>query len=288
MLVTLFWGVNWPIMKSAVGAYPAMAFRALSMSVGLPCLWVGLRLMDVSLYVPRRHWRELLILAFTNMVVWHVCLMWALPSLSSGRAAVIGYTMPVFSAMWGALLYRQRLSVAQLLGVASSAAGVFFLLWHEFSRFSGSPVAVFMLLCGTAVWALGTQQLRRSSMDVPVLAIGFWMTCITTVVVLLYVFICDGLPIILPSLSVWTAVVYNALIIFGFCHVAWFSLARVLPPVAASVSISLIPVLGLLSGSLWLSEELHWQDGVAVLLIMLSIGIALWPSRLVASSLSQR
>lgn len=221
------------------------------------------------------------------MVVWHVCLMWALPSLSSGRAAIIGYTMPVFSAMWGALLYRQRLSVAQLLGVASSAAGVFFLLWHEFSRFSGSPVAVFMLLCGTAVWALGTQQLRRSSMDVPVLAIGFWMTCITTVVVLLYVFICDGLPIILPSSSVWTAVVYNALIIFGFCHVAWFSLARVLPPVAASVSISLIPVLGLLSGSLWLSEELHWQDGVAVLLIMLSIGVALWPSRLVASSLSQ-
>lgn len=287
MLVTLFWGGNWPIMKSAVGAYPPMAFRALSMLLGLPCLWVGLRLMGVSLYVPRRHWPELLILAFTNMVVWHVCLMWALPSLSSGRAAIIGYTMPVFSAMWGALLYRQRLSVAQLLGVASSAAGVFFLLWHEFSRFSGSPVAVFMLLCGTAVWALGTQQLRRSSMDVPVLAIGFWMTCITTVVVLLYVFICDGLPIILPSSSVWTAVVYNALIIFGFCHVAWFSLARVLPPVAASVSISLIPVLGLLSGSLWLSEELHWQDGVAVLLIMLSIGVALWPSRLVASSLSQ-
>lgn len=288
MLVTLFWGGNWPIMKSAVGAYPPMAFRALSMLLGLPCLWVGLRLMGVSLYVPRRHWPELLILAFTNMVVWHVCLMWALPSLSSGRAAIIGYTMPVFSAMWGALLYRQRLSVAQLFGVACATAGVFFLLWHEFSRLSGSPVAVFMLLGGTAVWALGTQQLRRSSMDVPVLAIGFWMTCITTVVVLLYVFICDGLPIILPSSSVWTAVVYNALIIFGFCHVAWFSLARVLPPVAASVSISLIPVLGLLSGSLWLSEELHWQDGVAVLLIMLSIGIALWPSRLVASSLSQR
>ena len=28
VFVTLFWGVNWPIMKSAVSAYPAMAFRA--------------------------------------------------------------------------------------------------------------------------------------------------------------------------------------------------------------------------------------------------------------------
>ena len=103
VLVTLFWGVNWPIMKSAVSAYPAMAFRAWSMLLGLPCLWVGLKLLRVPLHLPRRHWGELLLLAVTNMVVWHLCLMWALPGLSSGRAAIIGYTMPVFSALWGVL-----------------------------------------------------------------------------------------------------------------------------------------------------------------------------------------
>ena len=279
VLVTLFWGVNWPIMKSAVGAYPAMAFRAWSMLLGLPGLWLGLKLLRVPLRIPRSHWGELLLLAVTNMVVWHLCLMWALPSLSSGRAAIIGYTMPVFSALWGVLLYRQRLSVPQLLGVGSAAAGVFLLLWHELSRLSGAPLAVLTLLGGTAVWALGTQQLRRSAMEVPVLAIGFWMTVITTVVVMLYVVIGDGLPADWPSTAVLTAVAYNALLIFGFCHVAWFALARVLPPVAASVSISLIPVLGLFSGALWLNEVLHWQDGAAVILIMLAIGIALWPNR---------
>lgn len=279
VLVTLFWGVNWPIMKSAVSAYPAMAFRAWSMLLGLPCLWVGLKLLRVPLHVPRRHWGELLLLAVTNMVIWHLCLMLALPSLSSGRAAIIGYTMPVFSALWGVLLYRQRLSVPQLMGVGSATAGVFLLLWHEFSRLSGAPLAVLTLLGGTAVWALGTQQLRRSAMEVPVLAIGFWMTVITTVVVLLCVFVGAGLPSMLPSTGVWAAVAYNALLIFGFCHVAWFALARVLPPVAASVSISLIPVLGLLSGALWLNELLHWQDGAAVILIMLAMGIALRPVR---------
>lgn len=49
-----------------------------------------------------------------------------------------------------------------LLGVGSATAGVLLLLWHEFSRLSGSLVAVFTLLGGTAVWALGTQQLRLS------------------------------------------------------------------------------------------------------------------------------
>ena len=278
VFVTLFWGVNWPIMKSAVGAYPAMAFRAWSMVLGLPCLWVGLKLLRVPLQVPRRYWGELLLLATTNMVAWHLCLMWALPGLSSGRAAIIGYTMPVFSALWGMLLYRQRLSRPQWVGVGSATAGVVLLLWHEFSRLSGVPLAGLTLLAGTAVWALGTQQLRRSAMDVPVLAIGFWMTAITTVSVLLYVGSTDGLPANQPSPRVWAAIAYNALLIFGFCHVAWFALARALPPVAASVSISLIPVLGLLSGALWLNEALHWQDGAAVLLIMLAIGVALHPA----------
>jgi drug/metabolite transporter (DMT)-like permease len=283
VFVTLFWGVNWPIMKSAVSAYPAMAFRAWSMVLGLPCLWLGLKLLRVPLQVPRRYWAELLLLATTNMVAWHLCLMWALPGLSSGRAAIIGYTMPVFSALWGMLLYRQRLSRPQWVGVGSATAGVVLLLWHEFSRLSGVPLAGLTLLAGTAVWALGTQQLRRSAMDVPVLAIGFWMTAITTAVVLVYLGIADGLPASRPSPSVWVAVAYNALLIFGFCHVAWFSLARALPPVASSVSISLIPVLGLLSGALWLNETLHWQDGVAVLLIMLAIGVALYPGESDAS-----
>ena len=172
VFVTLFWGVNWPIMKSAVGAYPAMAFRAWSMVLGLPCLWVGLKLLRVPLQVPRRYWGELLLLATTNMVAWHLCLMWALPGLSSGRAAIIGYTMPVFSALWGMLLYRQRLSRPQWVGVGSATAGVVLLLWHEFSRLSGVPLAGLTLLAGTAVWALGTQQLRRSTMDVPVLILG--------------------------------------------------------------------------------------------------------------------
>jgi drug/metabolite transporter (DMT)-like permease len=65
--------------------------------------------------------------------------------------------------------------------------------------------------------------------------------------------------------------------------VAWFALARVLPPVAASVSISLIPVLGLLSGALSLNEALHWQDGAPVLLNMLAIRVAFYPDKTVST-----
>ena len=37
----------------------------------------------------------------------------ALQSLSSGRAAILGYTMPIFAALWGLALYGQRLGPRQ-------------------------------------------------------------------------------------------------------------------------------------------------------------------------------
>jgi drug/metabolite transporter (DMT)-like permease len=65
--------------------------------------------------------------------------------------------------------------------------------------------------------------------------------------------------------------------IFGFAHAMWFSLARTLPPVASSLSVMLIPVIGVFSGAYWLGEVLHWQDWAAVALMVLAIASVLMP-----------
>ena len=74
------------------------------------------------------------------------------------------------------------------------------------------------------------------------------------------------------------------MLIFGFAQPAWFMLARTLPPVASSVSVMLIPVIGLLSGACWLGEALHWQDFVAIVAIVAAIAAVLLPGRRRASA----
>lgn len=276
--LTLFWGLNWPVMKMAVSGYPPLSFRALSMLLGLPCLALGLRWFKVPFAVPRQHWAEIAGLALTNMVAWHVLLMLALPSLSSGRAAILGYTMPVFSALWGWWRHGDRLAWRQLGGVVAAGVAVLLLLWHELGHLGGAPLAAVWLVLASAIWAVGTQQLRRTSMAVPTLTIAFWMTAFTTGVVCLLSAVFERPQWQLPSEPVGWAIAYNAVLIFGFCHAAWFSLARSLPPVASSVSICLIPVLGLASGAFWLREVLHWQDAAAVALIVLAIVAVLRPA----------
>ena len=82
-----------------------------------------------------------------------------------------------------------------------------------------------------------------------------------------------------PDRVAWAAIAYNAVLIFGFAQPIWLVLARALPPVASTLSVMLIPVLGTLSGAWWLSEQLHWQDGAAIVLMLVAIGSVLLPAR---------
>ena len=75
---------------------------------------------------------------------------------------------------------------------------------------------------------------------------------------------------------------YNALLIFGFEHEIRLVLARGLPPVASTMSVMLIPVLGTLSGAWWLNEQLRWQDGAAIVLMLVAIAAVMWSARAAA------
>ncbi len=277
--LTLVWGLNWPIMKFGVTQFPPLSFRALSMWIGLPVLWLAVRALGQPLRIARRDWPELAKLTITNMIVWHVLAILSVQALSSGRAAILGYTMPVFSALWGMALFGQRLAARQLAGVAAAAIGVALLLWHELGRMSGKPWAAGGMLLSAAVWALGTQQLRRTRMEAPTLAIVFWMTTLTTLVMTVLAAALEHERWHAPTPGVWAAIVFNAVLIFGFAQPVWLYLARALPPVASTLSVMLIPVLGTLSGAWWLNEQLHWQDFAAIVLMLAAIASVLLPSR---------
>ena len=277
--LTLVWGFNWPIMKLGVTGFPPLTFRSLSMWIGLPLLALALKALKVPFVIARSDWRELFTLAFFNMFCWHVLVILALPMLSSGRAAILGYTMPIFSAICGVLWFKAPLRARAWLGVVAAGVGVLLLLWNELTHFAGQPVAVLMVLVAAATWAYGTQRLRHTQMPVPTLTIAFWMTTFTTLLmtVLATVFEQDQWQV--PAPETRYAILYNAVGVFAFAQAAWLTLARGLPPIASTLSVMLIPVLGVFSGAVWLNEVLHWQDWAAVVLMVVAIASVLWPAR---------
>jgi drug/metabolite transporter (DMT)-like permease len=277
--LTVVWGLNWPVMKVGVTGFAPLAFRSLSMWLGLPVLALVLRVQRVPFAIARKDWRELGVLSVTNMIVWHMLAILAVQALSSGRAAILGYTMPIFSALWGVAMFGERLRPRHVAGVVAAGVGVSLLLWHEFASIAGRPLAALAMLVAAAVWALGTQQMRRTRIAAPTLAIVFWMTLASTLVMTLATVLFERARWQLPSAPTTLAIAYNAVLIFGLAQAVWLILARNLPPIASSMSVMLIPVLGTVSGAWWLGEALHWQDGAAIVLVLVAIASVMWPTR---------
>ena len=142
------------------------------------------------------------------------------------------------------------------------------------------PLAALGMLVAAAVWALGTQQMRRTRIAAPTLAIVFWMTVATAVPMTALTALFEHDRWGLPDAPTWSAIAYNAVLIFGIAQPIWLVLARNLPPVASSMSVMMIPVLGTIAGAWWLGERLHWQDGAAIALVLVAIASVMWPARM--------
>ncbi len=280
VLLTVSWGVNWPVMKIGVRDFAPLTFRTLSMLGGIVVLGMLIRRRGLSFAVAPEHRREMMVLAFTNMTVWFVLSIYGVRLLSSGRAAILGYTLPIWTMLWGIALYGERPSARVWLGVGAAAAGVLLLLSSEFATLTGRPLGTVLMLVSALVWGYGTHRMRRRTLPQPVVVITFWSLVQSAIV-------CSAVSFALerdlwtraPNAPEWGAIAYNAIVIFGFAQVMWFRLTTILTPVTSALSVMMIPVIGLFSGMAILGESPAWQDYVALACILVAIATALLPAR---------
>jgi drug/metabolite transporter (DMT)-like permease len=276
VLLTLCWGFNWPIMKIGVTNYPPLTFRILGMIGALPVLWLVARVQQAPLRIPPGQFWTLVKLATPNVLLWNLFMIMGVSLLSSGRSAIIGYTMPVWAVVFNLALYREHPNRLAWGGIVCALAGTLLLLSSEFGTLSGQPLGSVLMLCGAAAWGYGTVRLRKSQVPLPAIALTFWMVVLASSVLTICAIVFEHAAWRLPNLWQWGAIAYNAFLVFGFAFVVWFRLARTLPPVASSLSIMMIPVVGVFSGAWILGETPHWQDYCAMLLILVSLATVLY------------
>jgi len=278
-LLTLAWGLNWPVMKFGLISFPPMLFRALVLGGGVGVLWVWMRAQQIPLAVPSAQWLTILWLAVPNVIIWQVLSALALQLLPSGRAAILGYTMPVWAVVVSVAFYGERPLPRHWLGVAAALIGALLLLASEFTQLAGRPPGTLMMLVAAATWGLGTVLLRRQVIDVATVTLGFWMLASAVPVVVVATLVFERALWRAPSALQWGSILYNAFVAVAFCHIVWFRLARLLPPAASGLSVMMVPVLGVFSSMVLLGERPHWQDYAALVLILAALATVVLPPR---------
>jgi len=277
--LTLFWGINWPIMKYAVLDYAPLTFRSLSMVIGILAIGLYIILRKESFFVPYSERKRVWHLAIGNMLVWHLFAIYAIKFLSSGRAAIIGYTMPVWAMLVSIIFFKGTFTWRGGIGVFLAFCATLLLSFEELNAFLGQPLGLILMLVAAMGWGVGTVMMNHLKVSISNAALTFWMMVITCQFLIIGAVLLESDQWRWPTLGEWGSILFNAFIVFGFCHIVWFRIARKLPPVASSLSIMLIPVIGVFSGSWALGERIGIYDVGALLLILLSMAAVLLPQR---------
>ncbi len=158
-LVYVFWGSTAPAMKIAVETIPAFAMVSIRFAIAGSILWFWCRYRNVAL--PRaREWGGAALTGVILLVLGNAVFAWVVHFIPSGIGALLFALAPLWMAMLGFGLYRERLAPLGVIGLALGLAGMLYL----YSPSGGQNLPLVPALVGvftSLAWALGSMLQRR-------------------------------------------------------------------------------------------------------------------------------
>jgi len=278
--LTLAWGFNWTAMKTALSEVPPWTFRSLCLGLGAAVLFSALRAGGQRLVLPTGQWGRLWLLAILNITSWNMLVAFGVGMIESGRAAILAYTMPVWAVPLSVWLLGERITGAKLLGLVLGLGGLTLLLVESFAGIGRAPLGALLIVGAAVSWALGTVLQKRFPVKMPAGLYTAWIMLL------------GGVPIFIGALlfedwralkdvgpKPWLGTAYNVFVAFAFAHWAWIKIATSVPVSVFSISMLIIPVVGVASGILFLGERPAWTEYAALGLVLAALLTVLRPGR---------
>jgi drug/metabolite transporter (DMT)-like permease len=267
--IYVVWGTTYLAIRYAVETIPPLV------SAGIRHTTAGLILLGVAWsrgFRPRReHWVAGVALGALFFLVGHGTLHWAEQYVSSGLAALLVASEPLWILLLGAAMKQQKINWQNGLGLLLGLAGVTVLTAREFVTRSSLTVGVIAILLGVVSWAIGVCVSPR--LKLPRDAMGrAAMPLVCGAGMLL---VAAGVSGEVSSVH-WSAVSTRSLlglaylVVFGsvvtFTAYTWL-LQHCSPTLVATHSF-VNPLVAVLAGWLWASEPLTVRIAVATTVIL--------------------
>lgn len=278
--ISLSWGLNWTANKMALQEMSPWTHRAYSCAFGGAGLFLLCRLGGHPWRVPRRDWRMLAITAFLNVSVWQIGLAYAVLMMKAGQAAVLAFTMPLWTVAFSVLILKERLGPRRIWALAMGMAGLAFLVIEGMSEGGAAePAGIALIVLSAMSWAYGTILVKGYRWSIPAMTLAAWQLVIGGVPALAISVFYAGLDISGASAEAIWALIFTIVIAFTLTYYLWFTAIEIFPASLASIGTLLIPVVGLVGGWLVLNEAITPFDAIAAALIIGGVALAMSEAR---------
>jgi drug/metabolite transporter (DMT)-like permease len=279
LVLAAVWGGSFLFMRIAVpqlGPAPLMELRVGLAALALVAVvsWRG------GFRVIVRHWKPILLVGAFNAALPFLLYGYAAQSLGAGFLSVSNAVTPMWGAAIGWLWLGDRLPASRVAGLLIGFAGIVVLVWDKFDfSAGGTGLHVVAALAAPICYGIAANSTKRYLSGVDALS-GATGSMISASLILmpLAIWTWPAGPVSVPA---WSATLALALVCTATAYVMFFRLIASVGPTAAVSVTFLVPVFGVLWGTLLLDEEVTGTMllGAAIILVgtALSLGLVKRP-----------
>jgi drug/metabolite transporter (DMT)-like permease len=276
LLLCLIWGSTWLFIKLGLEDLPPFTFAGIRFVLASAILFSLVAIRRLSLPRKRSDW---VLLASTGVLAFCInygLLFWGEQYISSGLAALLQATIPVFGLVIAHFyLPGERMNLPRVIGVVMGITGVAVIFSNQLS------VAGPRALAGSAALVLGSASAaysnvlvksRGKNLDPAILAAGQMLFGLIPLLLL-------GIPLEgNPFRFHWTrmavaALFYLAIVGSVIAFLLYYWLIQNMDVTNTMLIALVTPVVAVTLGVLVLNEELNWRTLVGGATIMLGISL---------------
>jgi drug/metabolite transporter (DMT)-like permease len=270
-VLTVIWGYNWVVMKSALAYGGAFQFAALRTFIGALCLFAVLLLLRRPFRV--REMPTLIVLGLLQTSGFTGLLIWALVEGGAGKTAVLTYTMPFWVMLLAWPLLGEKITGWQWPAALLSTMGMLFIL--DPLHLGTDLFSMFLALLSGVFWALSVivaKKLHKRVPDLDLLALTAWQMLFGSIPIVIAAYL-------IPAVEIqWTpyfigAVIFNAVFCNALAWMLWLYALQRLSAGVASMSSMLAPVIGVMAAWVELHEVPSRTEFIGMALIALSLAL---------------
>jgi drug/metabolite transporter (DMT)-like permease len=275
-LLSLVWGVHWVVVKVGLHDMPPLTYGAFRMLGGLLTMVAILGFQRRIRLPPHEDLPIVFSVSLLQISAGVLIMNFALQAVPAGRSSVLLYAMPLWVAVILWLMFRQPPLRNELLGLVLGIGGILVLVnptvidWGNPGELQGT-----LALIGNGIlWAIVTIHIRRHTWVSTPLDLQPWMLLVASVPIVGAALLLEqgrsinwGTPLIL-------ALLYSGPLATAFANWASQSITRSLGPIASAMGFLATPVVGLVSGAVFLHEQLGLADIAGFAMVLAGIAAA--------------
>ncbi|MFA3762570.1 EamA family transporter [Yersinia sp. 2466 StPb PI] len=277
LCITAIWGANFSVIKLGLIAADPLILAGIRFTLcALPAV--------LFIKKPDTSWRYIIGYGLLfGIGLWGIVNLGIKAGVSAGIASLVLQFGAFFTMILGALLFREKLSRYQCIGIAVALLGLISIIF--ISDGSVTPTGLILVLCGAVVWGLVSIIIKKANTK-QVFAFLVWSSLFSPIPLFLLSYLFNGSSgftelatqfDVTTLFSILFQVYPNTL----FAYWIWNSLLTKYPvSVVAPLSL-LVPIFGLLGSVMIFSESIPAAKIVAMILIISGLIIGLYGRRLI-------